>query len=160
MALSVIVLVLGFALSGYAEEAPEDPTPSGNWREETTPRKELNLFGVLLRLSVSLILVVLLAWGVIYVLKRATRGQVGAMEDRALQVLERTSVAPKKAIYLVRVGERVIAVGVTEAQINFLCECPLEEIHAARLAQDEKRTSSDGRNGFKAALNSIMSLCV
>lgn len=65
-------------------------------------------------------LVVLLAWGTVYLLRRTTLGQGMSNGHSAVRVFDRNWLGPQKAIYLVDISGRTLALGVTEDHISVL----------------------------------------
>ena len=90
--------------------------------------EQFSLMTMLSKLGLGLGVVVLLAWGVVALLKKSALGQQFGSVDGVIQVVGRNYLAPKKAIYLVHIGDRVLALGVTDAQIGLLSEWPAGEI--------------------------------
>ena len=102
-------------------------------------------------MMVKVIVTVLLLIGILYGGMRALRalsGRVGggAFRPGAISVLHKTHIAPKKAIYVVKVGGKAMVVGVTDSQINHLSDLDNEEL--ASLGEPEKSRAK----GFKEHL--------
>ena len=89
---------------------------------------EVSLAGLLLKVGLGLSFVVGLAWGCVFLLKKSSLGQQFAPATAAVRVLERSFLAPKKAIYLVEIGDRTLALGVTEQSINVLSRWPAGQL--------------------------------
>ena len=88
-----------------------------------------SLISLLVKLGLGLGLVLLLAWGMVALLKRSAIGrQLSSSSGGAIRVVERNYLGQKKAIYLVQIGERVLALGVTDAQIAPLSEWAVGEL--------------------------------
>jgi flagellar biosynthetic protein FliO len=71
-------------------------------------------------LFLKLGIVVALAYASLAVLKRYTVGATRATS--LLQVLDSTTLAPNRSVYVVRVGEKRLVLGVTQNQISTLAE--------------------------------------
>jgi flagellar biosynthetic protein FliO len=88
--------------------------------------------GIGLGLSVllKLGLVIGLIYASLYVLKR---WQGGALAGRARQVtlVETTRLSPRQALHLVKVGQRTLLIGATDASLNLLTELAAPEFEAA-----------------------------
>jgi len=83
-------------------------------------------------LLLKLGIVLALAYASLAVLKRYT---VGATRSTSmLQVLDSTTLAPNRSVYVVRVGEKRLVLGVTTAQITTLAELEPEAAVAAQPA--------------------------
>lgn len=95
---------------------------------------ELALMPQIIKVAFGLALVVLLAWGTVYLLRRTTLGQGMASNNSAVQVIDRNWLGPKKAIYLVDISGRTLALGVTEEHISVLSSWEAGEIDISRPA--------------------------
>ena len=84
------------------------------------------------RMVLSLGVVLLLIWGAVHVLQRLSgnSNKLGGAESH-IRVLDRTYLAPKKAVYVLKIGSRSLAVGVTDNQITPLAELDAEETNLA-----------------------------
>ncbi len=83
---------------------------------------EISYPALMLKLGLGLGLVVLLAWGTVFLLRKSAFGkQLGGL-GQAIRVVERLYLGPKKAIYLVQIGGHTLALGVTEASISPLAQ--------------------------------------
>jgi len=84
------------------------------------------------RMVLSLGVVLLLIWGAVHILQRISGRSVkpGGAESH-IRVLDRTYLAPKKAVYVLKIGTRALAVGVTEDQITPLAELDADETNLA-----------------------------
>lgn len=89
--------------------------------------------GLVVRMVLSLGVVLMLIWGAVYVLQRISgkNGQLGGGNASHIRVLDRAYLAPKKAVYVLQIGSRTFAVGVTDTQISPLTELDSEETRAA-----------------------------
>jgi flagellar biogenesis protein FliO len=101
--------------------------PAGSSTEEgTVPAESPGLSDLILRVGLALGLIVLLIWGAVYTLRLLGRRTGGPLQGR-FKVLDRCYLAPKRALYSVRMGERVVVVGVTETNITPVLELSAEE---------------------------------
>ncbi|MFT5366689.1 MAG: flagellar biosynthetic protein FliO [Candidatus Latescibacterota bacterium] len=84
------------------------------------------------RMVLSLGVVLLLIWAAVHVLQRISGRSVkpGGTQSH-IQVLDRTYLAPKKAVYVLKIGSRSLAVGVTDNHITTLAELDTEETNLA-----------------------------
>jgi|GEM_PF-1645806 len=96
--------------STFATEIPLDTSTSDSF------------FSIMMKLGLGLGLVVLLAWGAVWLLRRSSLGQQLGGAGQVIRVVERSFLGPKKAIYLVEIGGRILALGVTEENISPLTE--------------------------------------
>ena len=97
--------------------------------------------GLIARTAFSLATVVLLIWGAVYLMRRLTGSRSPAGGRAHIRVLDRAYLAPKKAIYIVQIGSRSLAVGVTDGQMEALMELDHDETTAA---YPTRATSTDG----------------
>lgn len=64
-------------------------------------------------------------------LRVALRGGLLRPNGRHITVLERTALGPRRALYLVRVGERVLLLGASDASLCTLAELRPDELSTA-----------------------------
>ena len=105
-----------------------DPTAGG-----------VDAYGLMARMALSLVVVVAVICGVLALLRRLSgrNGLPGSGKSR-IRVLERSYIAPKKAVYIVQVGERSLALGVTDTQLTTLAELdPVETLAAYPSLREE-----------------------
>jgi flagellar biosynthetic protein FliO len=123
IALFFIMIPMSASLAWAADAAP-DPWAGG----AASPGGETSMIGLLFRIAVSLAFIVLLIWGAVWVMRRFSDGGLRPSAGEGLvEVLGRTYIAPKKSVYVLRVGDRALAVGVTESTLTPLVELDLEE---------------------------------
>ena len=89
---------------------------------------EMSNWEIASKLGMGLVLVILLAWGAVYLLRKSSVGQQFGGVGQTIRIVERTYLSQKKAIYLVEIGDRTLALGVTEGQINALSEWQAGEL--------------------------------
>ena len=98
------------------------------------PESDVNLpdaTGLVTRMLLSLAAVIVLIWGVTRLLRKLSgEGQTASAKSH-VKVLDRTYLAPKKAIYVINIGTRSLALGVTDSQISTLAELDNAETLAA-----------------------------
>ena len=106
---------------GFAQEAEAIPS-------ESLPEGWYLLFlavKVILVLGFILILILI----TIALMKKIMEGRLGGQfHNSAIRVLGITYIAPKKAIGLVRVLNRVYIIGMSESSMDAIGEIPLEEV--------------------------------
>ncbi len=131
----------------WAAEPPPD-----TWGNPPPVGGETSLIGLLFRVAFSLAFIVLLIWGAVWVMRRFSGGGIrSAGNDALVDVLGRTYIAPKKAVYILRVGDRALAVGVTESTMTPLAELDLAEtLSACSEAGQETARLSDLLEGLKS----------
>ncbi len=88
----------------------------------------------LIRIISALVIVIGAIYGGLYLLKKMMgRKYSGVKQNSHLEVLETIHIAPKKTISLVRVGEKSVLVGATEASLSLLTE--LSQAATARILE-------------------------
>jgi flagellar biosynthetic protein FliO len=123
--LSVIIAIGPFPSFLWAAPAPQDTT-----RPEIPFPERPGLVGLTLKLLFSLVLIIFLIWLSIYLIKKTSMAKGLGLQfggSGLIEVLERGYIAPKKAVYIVKVGGKVLALGVTDTSITTLAEFSLEE---------------------------------
>ena len=99
----------------------------------------IDMLGLLLRLGLSLAAVLGLMWLAARVLRGpATRG-TGVVE-----LVARQQVGRGAAVAVLRVADRALEVGVTDAKVTLISEADLEAIELARLEAEETRSAANG----------------
>ncbi|MGD9141179.1 MAG: flagellar biosynthetic protein FliO [bacterium] len=79
----------------------------------------------------SVVLVVGLLYAVMYAMKRFGPGlRLGGIKENAISVMHKRHIAPKKAIYILKIGQRSMVVGVTDSQINHLADLTEEDLES------------------------------
>lgn len=98
-----------------------------------------SMLPALVKMISALVVVVIAIYGCVYGLKRlaGSRGRRPG-EQRLLEVIETTYVAPKKTVSLVRVADKAVLIGVTESQISMLTELNAEQTAAVTARLEEK----------------------
>lgn len=91
-----------------------------------------DITGMVVRMVLSLGVVLGLIWGAVYILQRVSGKNLQAKNTTShIRVLDRTYLSPKKAIYVIQIGSRALAVGVTDQQITPLTDLDAAETQAA-----------------------------
>ena len=88
-----------------------------------------DIWSISMRLGFGLALVVLLAWGAAHLLRKSTLGKKLGADNTLIRVAERAYLGPKKAVFLVEIGGRVLALGVTDDRITTLSEWTAGELN-------------------------------
>ena len=94
--LAVVLICMGSLHGGPAGSSEEKGTVSAGGP---------GLSDLILRVGLALGLIVLLIWGAVYTLRLLGRRTGGPLQGR-FKVLDRCYLAPKRALYSVRMGER------------------------------------------------------
>ncbi len=102
--------------------------------------------------AISLGLVLAVIAGIALLLRRLVPA-VRTMNGSAIEVLGRNHLSPKQSLALVRVGRRVLLIGVTAERLNTLCEVDDAEEVADLLVRAPSGRRSDQPAGFDKMLN-------
>jgi flagellar biosynthetic protein FliO len=90
----------------------------------------------------SVLLVIGVLYAGMYALRTvAGRRGSGGLGSGAISVLHRTHIAPKKAIYVVKVGKKAMVVGVTDSQISHLSDLSEEDLGSLEVPGKAKAKS-------------------
>lgn len=131
-----VVVLFGLLYMGslWADEsttAPDDPAAN--------PVPTLNPGSMVLRIIGSVALVIGVLYAGMYAMRMLSkRGGGGNLKKDAISVLQRRFIAPKKAIYVVTVGNRAMVVGVTDAQISHLTDLTEDELESIKAGEPDK----------------------
>ncbi len=102
------------------------------WTEDDVDGQEMSMMPLIAKVCMGLGLVVALAWGSVWLLRRTTLGQGAVGVGSMVRVMERTWLGPKKAIFLVDIAGRTLALGVTDEQISVLSSWEEGQIDVAQ----------------------------
>ena len=144
---SVVESVWQAAISDSARSAVQDPSIESTATSEETAEEPLfvegdayvaqarssaeddgDIWSISMRLGFGLALVVLLAWGAAHLLRKSTLGKQLGADNTLIRVAERAYLGPKKAVFLVEIGGRALALGVTDDRITTLSEWTAGEL--------------------------------
>ncbi len=93
------------------------------------PGAEFNLFLSTVKVAAALGLTIVLLVAAVWILKRILKfREIPGLTGGAVSILEMHYIAPKKAVALVKVLERILIVGISEQSLNTLGELTPEEI--------------------------------
>ena len=112
------------------------------------PLSHVSLVSLAAKLGLGLGFVILLAWGVVFVLKKSSVGRHLGSLGGTIRIVERTYLGPKKAVFLVQIGGRTLALGVTDSAIS-----PLSEWREGELNLIDQKASA---TSFATQLKSIL----
>ncbi len=88
-----------------------------------TPSPAFHLGWMLAKTVFSLLLIIALIFGLVFVMKRYFGQQLpGSMGREGFQILAKFPLQPKQSLMLVKVFERILLLGVTESSITLLAE--------------------------------------
>lgn len=123
-----LLVVGGLAASLWPAEPPTPPptAETGLGLRQSGPDSSLEWPGLALDVSLKLLLVLGLLYLVLLALRRYGLGVSGPRRRGEVEVLDSTTLAPNRGLYLVRVRERTLLLGVTQTQISTLADLGLD----------------------------------
>jgi flagellar biogenesis protein FliO len=87
------------------------------------PAVSEDLWPVMMKLALAVLVVVVLIYITMLLLRKVSLGRAGILGGKgSLEVLERSYFAPKKMVCLLRVGEKVLLVGVSDNSVNLVAD--------------------------------------
>ncbi len=126
-----------------------DALAYGLVEEDIPEAEEDDIWSISMRLGLGLALVVLLAWGAAHVLRKSTLGRQLGADNSLIRVAERAYLGPKKAVFLVEIGDRALALGVTDEHIATLAEWGAGELNISPPAEKASPFAAQLRNVLK-----------
>lgn len=115
----------------------------------TASPSSLNLGWLLLKTAGSLLLIIGLIIGTVFVIKKYFRNHLpGAIHLDSLQILARLPLQQKQSLALIKVFERIVLVGITESSITLLSEYTDAQEVQKILAALRQPSSPLGRDTF------------
>lgn len=163
----MLVFLLAIAFCAQAQEVAQKPAvpaqtdetaiyldaPAQNAQTGAAKSSSPSAVWILLRIVIVLALVCAGIYGVVYLLKKSTKVDVGS--DPFLKSVATLSVGPNRSIQVVTLGERAYMVGVTEHAVNLLAEVTDKEIIDAMNLDAGKKTPVPGGN-FAALVSRLL----
>lgn len=135
------------AMLGQSAHAQQetDPVPIPNVSDDLWP--------IMVKLAVAVFVIVGLIYVTMLLVRKFSLGRAGIMGGKAsLEMLERSYFAPKKFVCLMRVGKRVLLLGVSDNAINLVADVSDQEFPVL-----QKRKSKEKPPGFKDYLQQAKS---
>ena len=109
-----------------------------------------------IRMLGGLAIVLSLVFALAYFLKRLSKLSVRNGDDKLLRVISTHRISPKQAIALYQVGNKAFLLGISQGNITFLTDIPLEELELKSTSTETSPKSFD--NSFAERLRSLMNL--
>ena len=139
-----------------AEENPSASAPEAEIVHRETldlaavgAEADISFWELASKIGMGLCLVVVLAWGAVFLLRKSAVGQQFGGTGKTIRIAERNYISPKKAIYLVEIGDRTLALGVTEEQITALSEWKAGELELATSTERDSTFSTQFKSLLK-----------
>ena len=125
------LLVVGLWPTGSPAAAPQSGEAGLGLRQDG-PDGALDWPALALDVSLKLLLVLGLLYLVLLALRRYGLGVSGQRRRGEVEVLDATTLAPNRGLYLVRVRERTLLLGVTQTQISTLADLGVDPDSVSR----------------------------
>ncbi len=114
------------------------------------PQVNTTFIGTAAELIFYLILIVAMVVGLLFVLKKIIPGSHRIFDSPAIEIIGKSHISQKQAIYLAKLGRRILVLGVSENSVNLLTEMDdADEVNGIRAinAQGGKESVT---NAFKS----------
>jgi len=121
-------------------------TPDGNGPEYTG-----TVLPSMAKVIGALVLVLLCAYGGIFLLKKSMGRRFGGGTGKLLEVIETAHVAQKSSVSLVRIGSKSVLIGVSEAQVSMLSEMDEAETSEMLASIESEQTTQSFETLFSSA---------
>jgi flagellar biogenesis protein FliO len=138
-------------LPGDLAQAVNSPAPAGIVLPEPSAPGLPETSALVIRAILSLCVVIFLIWGAVQVARRLSGERALGGVASHVAVLDRAYLAPKKAVYILRIGSRALAVGVTDSHMSLLTELDLPETLAAYPSETGRKPAE----AFAAVLRNV-----
>jgi flagellar biosynthetic protein FliO len=121
----------GTPLTGLAHKSVSDTFPRqgpqgpGNEPNLTGPPNSAGTRELFIKMMVSVVLVVVLGAGAIYGSKRLA-GKFANLPGKRIKIVETAHLGPRKAVHLLRIGDRCLLIGSTNDNISKLADLTTE----------------------------------
>ena len=143
LALIILLFFLNILISAQTTETPQ-----------LTSTNNFDLGGWMIKMGLFLGLIIGLIYVSLYLLKRYVYRPISNNSGGVFQILESTSIAPKKSLLLVKVLDRLLVLGVSESQINALAE--IEEASVRELVSKLKTNATHSGDNFQTYLGNFL----
>lgn len=102
----------------------------------------------LARILAALLIIIIVIYVGVFLLRRMSGNRLGSGRGRTIQVIEQTYLAPKKSVCLLKLADRAVLIGVTDASITMLTELEWDS-----LPPDLVKKLAESPAGFSGFLN-------
>jgi flagellar protein FliO/FliZ len=125
--------------------ATERAIPLGEGGAEAIPNNPVSVWTIL-RVLLTLAVVAAAIYGLVYLIKRTSRGNVS--KDPFLKILANTQLGVNRGVYVVSVGTQAWLVGSAENGVNLIAEIADKETLDAMLLEESQRTARVSQGNF------------
>lgn len=130
----VLVLVAGQFGSRALRADPGSDTVSLSTSSASTS-------GMVLKVVVSLGFLIAILYAGLYAMKHfSSKVGTNKLKQGAISVLHKQHIAPKKAIYILKVANRTMVVGVTDSQISHLADLSDGDLEGVKRSESDERS--------------------
>jgi flagellar biosynthetic protein FliO len=138
-----VILVVASVWSAQATR----PGTHGDAGPQSIAMADFGMGGMAIKVIGSVaVLIGILYFGMHVMRSFSGKANAGGLRSDAISVLQKRHIAPKKAIYIVKVGDRTMVIGVTDSQISHLADLSQDEL------QNIKADASEQSKDFKKHL--------
>lgn len=144
--LAVLFCAAQAALAGdpAVGAVPASPPTTDTLSAAATPGLGDSVLPSLTRLGLSLLAIVAIIYATVFLMRKLSGNKIG--RGRTIQIVEQTFIAPKKSVCLLKLGDRVVLVGITDSNINMLTELDCDTMPPEYLNKIKERPA--GFQGF------------
>jgi flagellar biosynthetic protein FliO len=112
---------------------------------------------VVAKMVLSLGAVLLLMYGLVYVLKRFVMpGAAGMHQEVPIDIIGRRALQPKKSVVVMKVAGKVLVVGMTEHGMQTLAELAEEDLPAGNRQAGGTQVQAHGEKLFASMLHNTL----
>jgi flagellar biosynthetic protein FliO len=132
--LASLFVILALVSSAATGQAGKPPVLQSDQAPAEVP--DAGIGGMTLKVVGTVVLLIVVLYAGMYVMRVLSgRTGKGGFDSGAISVLHKSHIAPKKAIYVIRIGDRAMVVGVTDSQINHLADLSQEELSSLKTTE-------------------------
>ncbi|MEE9553066.1 MAG: flagellar biosynthetic protein FliO [candidate division Zixibacteria bacterium] len=115
-----------------------------------------SLFGILVKLAISLVFIVGLIYLSTYFMKKLnSRAAGGGNVGDTIKIIGRTFLAPKQSLFLVKIGQKYKVLGVSDHGINPIAELTEEEASSFEV-RNERPSDKTSQGKFSEIFKGIL----
>lgn len=102
----------------------------------------------LARILAALLVIIVVIYLGVFLLRRMSGNRLGSGRGKTIQVIEQTYLAPKKSVCLLKLADRAVLIGITDAAITLLTELEWDS-----LPPEVVKKLAESPAGFSGFLN-------
>jgi flagellar protein FliO/FliZ len=137
------------ATQGYSQDeaseldhiaAAEQTLQFGDAGAATTPAASATSVWGILRVILTLVLAAVAIYGLVYLIKRVSRG--GKTQDPFLKLLASTPIGTNRSVHIIAAGSRAWLVGSAENGVNLISEIEDKDLLNTMLLEDSRKSAT------------------